>query len=276
MNGTPPTKYSWLGAAGVTSEPSSGLVTQDGTTYVPQTGRPLETQGTRVPAPEDAAAAYAITLAPWVIEGTAAVAQQLTNAEQAEKAAREAARLAEIAAEDAPLPEGPSEEGGGEEGGGGGGGGGCSGTNACAASVGGLVGYHEKGNGYLGCSISVGYGSEDGLSGVSGEIEIDGHWECGEAVTEFLVQTALLIQNSETGKWEEIGEPYDDPYFDVSSSKGDPDDYAFGCGHEHADYDAWIWGGQYGARYHLQWWAWGRAAEIRTSCHIGVSTPEPP
>ncbi len=86
VNGTPPTKYSWLGAAGIASESPSGLVTQDGTTYVPQTGRPLETQGTRVPAPEDAAAAYVMTLAPWVIEGTAAVAQQLTNAEQAQKA----------------------------------------------------------------------------------------------------------------------------------------------------------------------------------------------
>lgn len=143
-------------------------------------------------------------------------------------------------------------------------------------SIGGLVGYHEKGNGYAGCSISASYGSEDGLSGISGEIEIDGSWECGEAVTEFEVQTALLIQNPENGQWEEIGGSYTDPYFDVSSSKGDPDSNDFGCGPEHADYDAWIWGGQYDGSYHLRWWAWGRAADTRTSCHGGVSGPDAP
>ena len=77
-----PPKYAWLGAAGVAGELPSGVITQDGVTYVPQTGRPLQTEGVPLPAPENAASAYADPLAPWVLEGTEAVAKQLTNAEQ--------------------------------------------------------------------------------------------------------------------------------------------------------------------------------------------------
>ena len=43
--GTTPPKYAWLGANGVASEPSfaSGVSTQGGASYVPETGRPLQT-----------------------------------------------------------------------------------------------------------------------------------------------------------------------------------------------------------------------------------------
>jgi hypothetical protein len=44
MLGTPPTKYSWLGASGISAEFSSGTTASDGTGYVPQLGRPLQTQ----------------------------------------------------------------------------------------------------------------------------------------------------------------------------------------------------------------------------------------
>ena len=46
-----PPKYAWLGADGLTSELPSGAVTQDGTTYVPQTGRPLQTEPVELPLP---------------------------------------------------------------------------------------------------------------------------------------------------------------------------------------------------------------------------------
>ena len=45
-----PPKYSWLGAAAVTSELSStGVVSQGGSSYVPEIGRPLQTQPIRPP-----------------------------------------------------------------------------------------------------------------------------------------------------------------------------------------------------------------------------------
>jgi tripartite motif-containing protein 71 len=48
--GAPP-KYAWLGASGLSSELSSGTITQDGVTYVPQTGRPLQTEQVELPEP---------------------------------------------------------------------------------------------------------------------------------------------------------------------------------------------------------------------------------
>ena len=175
-----------------------------------------------------------------------------------------------------PLPEAGEETGGGveEEGGGGG----CTGMNACAASANshhheGVTDWHEGGNGYAGCSVWTSYGSEDMTSGISGEVEIDGHWECGEAVPEFVIQTSLLILNPENGKWEGVESSEAYPYFDVSSNKNEPFSEDFHCRPEHADYDAWVWGGQFDGSYHRRWWGWGREAEIRTSCHGGVSVP---
>jgi hypothetical protein len=49
VNGTPPTKYSWLGAAGLASEQSSGASNPGGSSYVTQLGRPLQTQPVEAP-----------------------------------------------------------------------------------------------------------------------------------------------------------------------------------------------------------------------------------
>jgi YD repeat-containing protein len=49
--GTTPPKYAWLGADGITSELSSGVVAHDGVTYVPLTGEPLQTQPVEIPLP---------------------------------------------------------------------------------------------------------------------------------------------------------------------------------------------------------------------------------
>ncbi len=86
--GTTPPKYSWLGAVGLTSESTTGTVVQDGITYVPQTGRPLQTQSLTVPIPQNVETEYTDALEPWVAEADAAdAAQQVVNAEQARKAA---------------------------------------------------------------------------------------------------------------------------------------------------------------------------------------------
>lgn len=255
LNGPPPTKYSWLGATGVSTEQASGLITQDGITYVPQTGRPLQTQGIALPTPENQATAFVSTIGAGVGEAAAnAAAQQVANAEQAQEALGVAF-----------LPE---EEGD------------CSGMSACAASVNhhhhpGVVRYHERGNGYAGCSVWASYGTQDGLSGISGEIEIYGHWKCQEAVAMFEVQIALLVYYEE--KWVEIGEPYTHPYFDVNGSDNEnPTKHRFGCGPEHLTYDAWVFGRQYDGSYKPRWWSWGQEAELRVGCHGGVALPESP
>jgi len=245
LNGTPPTKYSWLGAAGIASESPSGLITQDGTTYVPQTGRPLATQGTRIPAPEDAAAAYAITLAPWVIEGTAAVAKQLTNAEQAQKALEAANKPA---GETPFIPPswwcggeyGPCE---GEEegGGGGGGGGGCSGMNACASNYNPFLPTGDLSS--VGCRVwaTIHY---DGESNVWSK----GYFECGSSQADFVLQTCVLMANNETGMFEDYpdkgGGCKSKPFYGTSHGKIEAE---VSCETNHNGsfiFLGWVWGGE--------------------------------
>jgi hypothetical protein len=83
-----PPKYAWLGASGFTSELVSGTVTQDGVTYVPQTGRPLQTQAVDVPSPSYEGTTYVSQLSAWVIEdGIASAAHQTAKAEEERAAA---------------------------------------------------------------------------------------------------------------------------------------------------------------------------------------------
>jgi hypothetical protein len=83
-----PPKYGWLGALGLTSELSSGAVTQDGITYVPQIGRALQTQAAELPAPAFEGTPYVSELsAETVSEGLAGAAQQVAKAEEARRVA---------------------------------------------------------------------------------------------------------------------------------------------------------------------------------------------
>lgn len=87
---TPP-KYAWLGAEGITSTFPSGTVTQDGSTYVPQDGRYLQTQPVEVPAAAFEGTPFTSTLASWVIQdGINAAAAMVAKAEE-ERHARQAA-----------------------------------------------------------------------------------------------------------------------------------------------------------------------------------------
>jgi DNA-binding beta-propeller fold protein YncE len=49
VNGTPPTKFSWLGATGLATEQASGAANPGGGSYVPQLGRPLQTEPVEAP-----------------------------------------------------------------------------------------------------------------------------------------------------------------------------------------------------------------------------------
>ncbi len=44
VNGTPPTKFSWLGASGLATEQATGAANPSGSSYVPQLGAPLQTE----------------------------------------------------------------------------------------------------------------------------------------------------------------------------------------------------------------------------------------
>ena len=150
-----PPKYAWLGADGVAGELPSGVITQDGITYVPQTGLPLQTEGVPLAAITNTAAALTRPIEAWVgSHAGEGVALALANAVQKEQE-REAANQPPGAL---PLPSwwcggeyGPCE---GEGGGGGEEGGGCSGMNACAAS-----GHHRQSQK---CELEVMVGEEHG------------------------------------------------------------------------------------------------------------------
>jgi YD repeat-containing protein len=105
-----PPKYAWLGASGLSSELISGTVTQDGVTYVPETGRQLQTQPVELPLPVNNSNTYQLELPPWTAavvaqEGT----QRITEAEEA----RKARETAVVPAGAIPYPGEEAEGGGG-------------------------------------------------------------------------------------------------------------------------------------------------------------------
>ncbi|MFZ2049370.1 MAG: DUF6531 domain-containing protein [Solirubrobacteraceae bacterium] len=131
ISSKPADKYSWLGASGLSATTSTGAVVQDGSTYIPQIGRPLQTEITSPPIPDNKASAYVSPTLSWVAEGAAAAAAKQTLLyEETQRKIQEA----EAPVGDTPEPEEgfyppynfeplPAVSGG------------CSGTSACAASA---------------------------------------------------------------------------------------------------------------------------------------------
>jgi hypothetical protein len=95
VNGTPPSKYSWLGASGVAAElPSSGATSQGGDGYVPQLGAALQTQPTVFPGAAPSGSyitPYITTVSAGVIKGEQAWAAGAGEREAARVAAHEKA-----------------------------------------------------------------------------------------------------------------------------------------------------------------------------------------
>jgi YD repeat-containing protein len=94
---TPP-KFAWLGAGDVASALASGVITYGSTSYVPQTGMALQSEGVEPPgAPNGSGggAAYVSQEEPWVFQGAAAAGAEAPGREAArEQAAAEAALAA--------------------------------------------------------------------------------------------------------------------------------------------------------------------------------------
>lgn len=101
-----PPKFAWLGAGGVASSLSSGVITYGATSYVPQIGRALQSEVVEAPgiAPggTGAGAAYVSQEEPWVFQGAAAEAAEAPGLEAARE---EAALRAALAAGDPPTYE---------------------------------------------------------------------------------------------------------------------------------------------------------------------------
>jgi streptogramin lyase len=112
-NGSTPPKYAWLGASEVASAFSTGVITYGSTSYVPQIGRPLQSERVAPPGlPEGSGggAPYVIQLEPWVMQGAAASAAEAPGLEAArEQAAAEEAE--EASEEETEEDEGEEQEG---------------------------------------------------------------------------------------------------------------------------------------------------------------------
>lgn len=96
--GKAPPKFAWLGAAGVESSFSTGVVTYGATSYVPQTGGALQSEQVEAPGRGGGSgrgAAYTMQEEPWVMQGAGRLAAEAPGLEAArERAAYEAALAA--------------------------------------------------------------------------------------------------------------------------------------------------------------------------------------
>ncbi len=105
--GKAPPKLGWLGAAGVESSLSSGVITYGSTSYVPQTARALQSEQVRppgLPGGSGSGAAYTAQEEPWNMQGAAAAGAEAPGLEAArEQAAMEAAIAAAEAADPAAV-----------------------------------------------------------------------------------------------------------------------------------------------------------------------------
>jgi DNA-binding beta-propeller fold protein YncE len=131
VNGTPPTKFSWLGASGYTPEQSSGAANPGGGSYVPQLGRELQTEPIIPPGAfpngSYSGAPYTTSLEPWVNQsigswgagGTGREAARQAEAKKHQEEAEAAWRADHYVPENTPSPGegGVEEEGEGVSGG---------------------------------------------------------------------------------------------------------------------------------------------------------------
>jgi sugar lactone lactonase YvrE len=249
-----PPKYAWLGATGVASELPSGVITQDGITYVPQTGLPLQSEGVALPALQNAAAAFSRPVEAWVgSKAGEGAAIGLANAKQKQEE-REAANQPPGAIPTGGLGGGEGEE---EEGGGG-----CPGVNACAASVHeGVTHYHEEGNNGYGCAIWGSWGSGEVLAG---DIVGFGHWKCAGPVPGFEMQIEAFGWGAKEfeGYEVQLGTPSHKNKEHWAGESGNVFSQTWKCPATGSYYHLWFWGRQWGTHGRTQWVASGKEARV--------------
>jgi tripartite motif-containing protein 71 len=240
-----PPKYAWLGARGVASELPSGVITQDGITYVPITGQPLQTEGVALPAIQNAATPFTRPVEAWVGSKSGAGAAEGTANEKQREEERAAANQPPGVIPEVPCgPAGEYCEGPGENGeeGGGGGGGGCSGTNGCAASYNPFKAAGDLGA--VGCRVwaTIHYNQYS-------KIWSYGYFECGAPQAEFVLQTCVMMRNNETGKYEDYpdkgsGCTKGDPFYGESHGRIKAESSCETGPKGSFEFIGWVWGGE--------------------------------
>jgi streptogramin lyase len=104
-NGKEPPKFAWLGAEGVEKSLSSGVITYGATSYVPQTGRALQSEEVLPPGLPDGSGGQAasFTASAWNLQGAERVGAEAPGKEAGrEREAAEAAIRATLAATEDP------------------------------------------------------------------------------------------------------------------------------------------------------------------------------
>jgi YD repeat-containing protein len=224
--GTSPPKYAWLGASGVASELPSGNIAQDGVTYVPLIGRPLQSEGyASPPIPTNEIAPYSMTLPPWVAQDAAAgAAKQILATQEAERAAFLASippgEIPEAPVPPLPVPPVPEE------------GGGCNEeTEGCGPDP-------EHGNNSLQCKVWASWGHP---APGAGELGVYAHWSCQYAPDGFEAQYALQYVDwggVEGGEYEMVPPPGKA----VWHYKNHGEAHRFWSCEGEKWYRAWVWG----------------------------------
>jgi YD repeat-containing protein len=221
-----PPKYSWLGAAGVASELPSGNIAQDGVTYVPLIGRPLQSEGyASPPIPTNAINPYASAVPPWVAGGAAeGAAQQLLAAQKAREAREAEERPAPITyPEVPPLPIPPYGEPAGPE---------CNEqTEGCGPDP-------EHGNNSLQCKVWASWGHP---APGAGELGVYAHWSCKYAPDGFEAQYALQYVDwggVTGGEYEMVPPPGTKVWHYVNHGEA----HRFWSCEGEKWYRAWVWG----------------------------------
>jgi hypothetical protein len=225
--GSTPPKYAWLGAGGITSEPSpTGRIVQDGITYIPQIGRTLQAPENLAPAiPTNTATPYTSPIITAVAAYAAATAaQQVANREQEnnERAA------AENPPGNIPSPETPEDESGG----GGGGGGGLGDPLLPPLQP---LTLHDVG---CGVSATIHFGYDD--------VYAYGYFHCESRVTYFELKVCVeeSAENLEGKTTVEVLKCEHHIFKDESHEKLEAE---YVCGIEYEEkFRAWVWGRAWG------------------------------
>jgi streptogramin lyase len=94
--GKTPPAYAWLGASGLASEGPTGIITEGATSYVPQTGRPLQSEQVEppgVPNGSGGGGRYTFEEEPWNMQGAAREAEEAPGLEAGREEEAELAAL---------------------------------------------------------------------------------------------------------------------------------------------------------------------------------------
>lgn len=218
--GTPP-KYSWLGAAGLTNEGhTTGLITQDGTTYVPQTGQPLQPPQNLAPGtPNSYSTPYTNnnTTPTWAIQLAATTAANATAKRHQEILERETANTPPGAIPSASC----NEE-----------------TEGCGPDP-------EHGKDTAGCGVWASWKHY-----LSNDLGVNAHFVCNYDVT-IEIETALLLVES-SGEYKMVRKGKHVEPFILSMVQYEYSAGGWECT-PGATYQAWVYGRYWDSRGHTIW-----------------------